>query len=104
MPGNSSTQNATLFYIRRCQCSPTRQAVFGVLHDKTLVQSIDEWCPVDISSFIDHEDQETHPAVHLPFKIGALTLPMLTHNGSYGNSLKASETLSLTVMADTAGQ
>ena len=30
-----------------------------------------------------------HPTANLPFKIGALTLPMLTHNGSYRNSLDA---------------
>eukprot|EP00656_Telonema_subtile_P013409 TRINITY_DN16814_c0_g1_i1.p1 TRINITY_DN16814_c0_g1~~TRINITY_DN16814_c0_g1_i1.p1 ORF type:complete len:681 (+),score=172.11 TRINITY_DN16814_c0_g1_i1:469-2511(+) len=65
------------------------KAVFGPLHDKNLVQAIDEWVPVDITPYINHEDQAAHPAVNLPFKIGALTLPMLTHNGTYQNSIQA---------------
>ena len=65
------------------------KAVFGSLHDKTLVQAVDEWDPVDISPFVNHPDRTAHPAVHLPFKIGALTLPMLTHNGSYENAIDA---------------
>jgi len=65
------------------------KAVFGALHDKTVVQAIDEWYPVDLSPYINHPDQTAHPAVQLPFKIGALTLPMLTHKGDYANSLDA---------------
>ena len=65
------------------------KSVFGPLHDKTLVQAIDEWVPVDIEPFIEHLDQDRHPTISLPFKIGALTLPMLTHNGEYQGSLEA---------------
>jgi len=63
------------------------QAVFGPLPDKSFSTSIDDWKPVDIEPYLEHEDQVNHPTVNLPFKIGALTLPMLTHNGSYEYSL-----------------
>jgi len=76
------------------------KAIFGPLHDKTLVQAIDEWQPVDISPYIDRDatalssfindgDEPEHPTINLPFKIGALTLPMLTHNGAYQSSISA---------------
>ena len=65
------------------------KSVFGSLHDKTLVQAIDEWNPVDLSPYVEHPDQTNHPTVNLPFKIGALTLPMLTHNGGYQKSIDA---------------
>jgi len=63
------------------------KAVFGPLPDKSFSTSIDDWKPVDIEPYLEHEDQVNHPTVNLPFKIGALTLPMLTHNGSYEYSL-----------------
>ena len=52
-----------------------------------MCQTIDEWDPVDIKPYTNHPDQKTHPAINLPFKIGGLTLPMLTHNGAYKDSI-----------------
>ena len=63
------------------------KAVFGSLDKKEVIQGIREWKPVNLNPFIDHPDHVTHPTTNLPFKIGALTLPMLTHNGAYLDSV-----------------
>lgn len=57
-------------------------SIFGPLGSKTFSNGVNEWCPVDISSQLEDE-----AAVELPFKIGGLTLPMLTHNGSCDDAL-----------------
>jgi len=63
------------------------KAVFGTLSTRVADAAIKPWVPCDIKEFVNHPDQKTHPTVNLPFKVGALTLPMLTHNGSYANSI-----------------
>ncbi|GMI48301.1 hypothetical protein TrCOL_g10485 [Triparma columacea] len=65
------------------------KAVFGPLADKTVKKKIGTWHNINTSKFINHKDQESHPTTPIPFKIGGLTLPMMTHNGSYNNSLSA---------------
>ncbi|GMH75899.1 hypothetical protein TrST_g30 [Triparma strigata] len=65
------------------------KAVFGVLPDKTADATIKPWIPVDINPYINNVDQVHHPTINLPFKVGALTLPMLTHNGSYADSIES---------------
>lgn len=57
-------------------------AVFGQLPSKKLSSAVEKWAPVDISS---QEDEES--VVKIPFKIGGLSLPMLTHNGSCDEAL-----------------
>jgi 3-dehydroquinate synthetase len=57
-------------------------AVFGELPSKTISTPVEQWCPVDISSQEDDED-----VIQIPFKIGGLKLPMLTHNGSCEEAL-----------------
>ena len=65
------------------------KAVFGPLPGRAVGTAIEEWAAVDISPFVGHDDQAAHPTVELPFKIGALTLPMLTHNGPYRRAVEA---------------
>lgn len=57
-------------------------SVFGELPSQHFSEKVNEWCPVDIS---EHEEDES--IVKIPFKIGGLTLPMLTHNGSCDDAL-----------------
>ena len=57
-------------------------SIFGPLPSKTFSNGVDQWCPVDVSS---HEGDEE--VVRIPFKIGGLTLPMLTHNGTCEDAL-----------------
>ena len=57
-------------------------AMFGSLPSKKFHQDVDQWCPVDISAQLEDE-----AAVEIPFKIGGLQLPMLTHNGSCDEAL-----------------
>jgi len=62
----------------------TVHAAFGELESKKIVGKVKEWQPVDISS------EETKPnVVKIPFKIGGLGLPMLTHNGSSEEALES---------------
>jgi len=65
------------------------KAAFGSLPGKKFTADIKDWVHMDLTPYLDHEDQVRHPTVNLPFKIGALTLPMLTHNGSYGDSIES---------------
>lgn len=57
-------------------------SIFGALRSKQFCEKVNRWCPVDISAA---EDEES--IAKLPFKIGGLTLPMLTHNGSCEEAL-----------------
>jgi 3-dehydroquinate synthetase len=59
-------------------------AVYGKLESKALSEKVKEWYPVDITM-----EKEKDEVEELPFKIGGLTLPMLTHNGSCENALKS---------------
>merc|ERR1719454_1622249 len=61
----------------------TVHSIFGSLPSKHLSVPVETWTPVDISS----EEGKTD-CVELPFKIGGLSLPMLTHNGSCDSALK----------------
>lgn len=62
----------------------TVHAVFGELPSKKIVETVKPWRPVDISS------EKTRPnVVEIPFKIGGLSLPMLTHNGSSDEALES---------------
>jgi len=65
------------------------KAVFGPLADKVVKKNIGTWKNIKTSKYHDHKDQEAHPTTPIPFKIGGLTLPMITHNGAYANSLHA---------------
>ncbi len=57
-------------------------SVFGALPSKSFSNGVNQWCPVDISSC-----EEDESIVKIPFKIGGLTLPMLTHNGTCEDAL-----------------
>ena len=57
-------------------------SVFGTLPSKTFSNGVNEWCPVDISDYVEDES-----VVKIPFKIGGLTLPMMTHNGTCEDAL-----------------
>ena len=59
-------------------------AIFGGLSTKHSSGKVKTWYPVDISSETNKDD-----VVEIPFKIGGLTLPMLTHNGSCEDALKS---------------
>ncbi len=59
-------------------------AVYGKLESKALSEKVKEWYPVDITM-----EKEKNEVEELPFKIGGLTLPMITHNGSCENALKS---------------
>lgn len=61
----------------------TVHSIFGSLPSKHLSEPVETWTPVDISS-----EQGKTDCVELPFKIGGLSLPMLTHNGSCDSALK----------------
>ena len=57
-------------------------SMFGTLPSQTFEEKVNTWSPVDISP---QEDDES--IVKIPFKIGGLSLPMLTHNGSCEEAL-----------------
>ena len=57
-------------------------AVYGQLPSKKLSSAVEKWSPVDISS-----QEADGSVVKIPFKIGGLSLPMLTHNGSCDEAL-----------------
>lgn len=59
-------------------------AIFGKLDSKKSKDKVKTWYPVDIS-----EEEDKAEVVKIPFKIGGLTLPMLTHNGSCEDALKS---------------
>uniref|UniRef100_A0A7S3VG49 3-dehydroquinate synthase N-terminal domain-containing protein n=1 Tax=Chaetoceros debilis TaxID=122233 RepID=A0A7S3VG49_9STRA len=58
-------------------------AVFGELPTKKSIEKVRTWYPVDISS-----EEDKSNVIEIPFKIGGLTLPMLTHNGSCDEALE----------------
>lgn len=62
----------------------TVHSVFGTLPSKRFHEDVEEWQPVDIS---DEEEKEN--VIKIPFKIGGLELPMLTHNGTSEEALKS---------------
>ncbi len=62
----------------------TVHAVFGQLASKRITEKVKTWYPVDISS-----EEEKADVIKIPFKIGGLTLPMLTHNGCCENALES---------------
>ncbi len=51
-------------------------AIFGGLETKRCTEAVRTWYPVDITA-----EEENPDAVEIPFKIGGLHLPMITHNG-----------------------
>lgn len=59
-------------------------AIFGGLTSKRATEKVKTWMPVDISS-----EEGKSSVIEIPFKIGGLTLPMLTHNGSCDDALKS---------------
>jgi len=62
----------------------TVHSVFGSLPSKKVREDVQEWQPVDIT-----EEEEKENVVKIPFKIGGLELPMLTHNGTSEQALKS---------------
>lgn len=61
-------------------------AVFGVLPSKSASAAVDSWTPIDLVQAGLDADAD---AEQLPFKIGGLVLPMVTHNATYSDALKA---------------
>lgn len=59
-------------------------AIFGNLSPKLATEKVKTWLPVDIT-----QEQGSTDVVEIPFKIGGLTLPMLTHNGPCVDALKS---------------
>jgi 3-dehydroquinate synthetase len=59
-------------------------AIFGELESKRTTEKVKTWYPVEISAEEDKAD-----VVKIPFKIGGLSLPMLTHNGSCEDALES---------------
>jgi 3-dehydroquinate synthetase len=57
-------------------------SIFGGLATKKVNEKVKTWMPVDISS-----EQGKSDVIEIPFKIGGLALPMLTHNGSCESAL-----------------
>lgn len=62
----------------------TVHSVFGSFPSKKVQEDVSEWQPVDITEVAEQENVE-----RLPFKIGGLELPMLTHNGTSDEALKS---------------
>ena len=62
----------------------TVHSVFGALPSKNVQEDVAEWQPVDVT-----EEEGKPDVVKIPFKIGGLELPMLTHNGKSAEALKA---------------
>jgi len=62
----------------------TVHAIYGVLPTKGTTEKVKTWYPVDISF-----EQGKENVVEIPFKIGGLTLPMITHNGPCDDALKS---------------
>jgi 3-dehydroquinate synthetase len=62
----------------------TVHTMFGDLPTKNVNEAVKQWQPVDITTA-----KEEANTVELPFKIGGLTLPMLTHNGTCEEALKS---------------
>ena len=60
----------------------TVHSVFGDLPSRRFKEEIKEWQPVDITS-----DENDSNIVEIPFKIGGIALPMLTHNGPCEDAL-----------------
>ncbi|GFH52968.1 2-deoxy-scyllo-inosose synthase [Chaetoceros tenuissimus] len=59
-------------------------SIFGGLATKKINEKVKTWMPVDISS-----EKEKPDVIEIPFKIGGLALPMLTHNGSCESALES---------------
>lgn len=59
-------------------------AVYGHLPTKRFTEKVQTWDPVDISL-----EKGNSKVIQIPFKIGGLTLPMLTHSGSSESALSA---------------
>lgn len=64
----------------------TVHTVFGALSSRSFQEPVRPWQPVDISSKIESDAKNV---VHIPFKIGGLKLPMMTHNGQYSDAMAA---------------
>ena len=59
-------------------------AIFGELESKCATEKVKAWDPVDITA-----EANKHSVVEIPFKIGGLRLPMVTHNGSCEDALES---------------
>jgi 3-dehydroquinate synthetase len=60
------------------------RAVFGGLESKTFSTKVASWEPIHVPEAYDSNHKD---AVLLPFKIGGLDLPMVTHNGASQDAL-----------------
>jgi 3-dehydroquinate synthetase len=58
-------------------------AIFGLLPNQTLRVQVKDWAPVEVDELVEKESD----AFRLPFKIGGLSLPMVTHNGRYDEAI-----------------
>jgi 3-dehydroquinate synthetase len=61
-------------------------AVFGALPSTSASAPVETWNPIDLVQAGLNTDSM---AEELPFKIGGLILPMVTHNATYSDALKA---------------
>lgn len=65
----------------------TVHSMFGPnCNSKSFSERVKEWNPIEIASAVTEDYPQ---AVKIPFKIGGLELPMLTHNGLYEEALRA---------------
>ena len=62
------------------------EAVYGLLPDQVFRAPVKQWEPMGISATIK---EAAGAAVELPFKIGGLVLPMVTHNEVYSTAVQA---------------
>jgi 3-dehydroquinate synthetase len=74
------------------------RAVFGPLASKTSSAQVAGWQPVEVPEAYDEDEKD---AVLLPFKIGGLDLPMVTHTGAYHDAIA---TLASALAADYADE
>lgn len=63
----------------------TLHQIFGPCPNRTISEPVQEWNPIDIGATLADTSENV---VELPFKIGGLKLPMLTHNGSYDDAME----------------
>lgn len=62
------------------------EAVYGNLPEHVFTAPVKKWEPMGIEATLKEASGE---AIELPFKIGGLVLPMVTHNQAYTNAVQA---------------
>ena len=75
-------------------------ALYGGLENKSFHVPVNEWKPISTEATIEKSPQD---AVPLPFKIGGLVLPMLNHNATYDEAVRALVLTIESYYADASG-